>query len=139
MTKARRELAALMPSQDVVLEILEDVEPDAELLAKVAQLRLLGFKIALDDFVARPGIEPLLEVADIVKIDILRTPPGLLCREVEALERFDVQLVAEKVETEEQFSLCRALGFELFQGYHFSRPEICSMDGVLAGDCLISW
>ena len=120
----------LMPPERCVLEILETVAPDDEVIARCEQLVARGYSLALDDFVWFEGAERLLELASIVKLDVLA-----LCREelVETMERcarFDVKLLAEKVETPQQLLECLALGFDYFQGYVLSRPEIVSGRGL---------
>ncbi len=108
----------------VVLEVLEDIEPDAELIAAVRKLAQQGYIIALDDFVHRPEFEPLLQLAHIVKVDVMGVEPEVLTRRVEKLRRPTLKLLAEKVETHEQFEHCKQLGFDYFQGYFFCRPNV---------------
>lgn len=108
----------------VTLEILEDVVPDAELVAAVSHLAEQGYEIALDDFAYREELIPLLQVADVVKLDIRQLSASEVERNVATLRRYDVKLLAEKVETREEFSKCTALGFDLFQGYFFCEPAV---------------
>lgn len=112
------------PQDRVVLEILEDIEPDAEVLAGLRTLAGQGYQMALDDFVFQEDRRALLEVAHIVKIDLMAVPRETLQAEVARLRRHDVRLIAEKVETREDFEQCRELGFDYFQGYFLSRPNI---------------
>lgn len=112
------------PQDRVVLEILEDIEPDAEVLAGLRTLAGQGYQMALDDFVFQEDRRALLEVAHIVKIDLMAVPRETLQAEVARLRRHDVRLIAEKVETHEDFEQCRELGFDYFQGYFLSRPNI---------------
>lgn len=112
------------PPARVVLEVLEDVEIDEELLASVRLLSQKGYRIALDDFVYREGPQPLLAVADIVKVDLAQLENGQLAEQVRELRRHSVQLLAEKVEDREQYAICRELGFEYFQGYYLCRPNV---------------
>lgn len=108
----------------IVLEVLEDITPDDALIERIKTLSQRGFTIALDDFVLHSQLTPLLAVADIVKVELPAIPPGQLAEHVEALRQFPAKLLAEKVETQEEFQRCKDLGFELFQGYFLSRPEI---------------
>jgi EAL and modified HD-GYP domain-containing signal transduction protein len=108
----------------LVLEVLEDIQPDPEVLAGIVRLRQQGYAIALDDFVYQPHLEPLLELATIVKVDLPQIPHSELAQQVALLRRWPVQLLAEKVEDWHQFATCRDLGFELFQGHFLSRPEL---------------
>lgn len=112
------------PQDRVVLEILEDIEPDAEVLAGLRALAGQGYQVALDDFVFKEDRRALLELAHIVKIDLLAVPREEIQAQVALLRRHDVKLIAEKVETREDFEQCRDLGFDYFQGYFLSRPNI---------------
>ncbi len=111
-------------TDQVVLEILEDIEPDAEVISAVRRLAELGYCIALDDFLYRPELEPLVELADIVKIDLLALDTSALREHVTRLRRHPLRLLAEKVENAEQHALCMELGFDFFQGYYYARPNV---------------
>jgi EAL and modified HD-GYP domain-containing signal transduction protein len=110
----------------VVLELLEDVEPDAEVVAACAALTDAGYRLALDDFVYSPAYDPLLARAEIVKVDVLGRTADEITEALRPLAGARVRLLAERVETREVHEACRALGFELFQGYFYSRPETLS-------------
>jgi len=114
-----------LPKDRVVLEILETVEVDERIIARVEELAAAGFAIALDDVVAEsPNVQKLLPLADIIKVDI----SGLSDERVAALGRKFKQagkrLLAEKVETPEQFQHCLDNDFDYFQGYYFARPTV---------------
>lgn len=109
----------------VVIEVLETIEPDARTLAGLTRLKSMGFQIALDDYVgARPGYERFLELADIVKVDCLALGRQQLAAVVESLLPFRARRLAEKAEDRATFHACRELGFDLFQGYFFARPDV---------------
>jgi c-di-GMP-related signal transduction protein len=115
----------LLPQDKVVLEVLETVEPTPAIVERCQQLRDRGFTLAMDDFVRHDNtLLPLLAVTHIVKVDIQMLDPDELARTVRKLRRHDVQLLAEKVNDAKQFQYCLDLGFDLFQGYYFARPEI---------------
>ena len=113
------------PSQ-LVLQMMPDVAFDDALLETLSQLRSNGYGICVDDLLVHEGTQPLLERAHFVKVDLLAVPEAELAEHVAALRRFPVALIAEKVETHEQFSQCQALGFDFFQGYFFARPKLVS-------------
>jgi len=115
-----------LPSERVGLEVLETASVDQRLLDRIGALRALGFTIALDDFTYSPERAGLLEHADIVKLDVLALDDASLERHVELLKRRGVRLVAEKVETPAMYARALGLGFDLFQGYFFARPEVYS-------------
>lgn len=107
----------------VVIEVLEDVSADAEMLSSLAALRRRGYRIALDDFEPKAENAALLDQADIVKIDIQSCSAERLPQLVGRLRGHPLKLIAEKVETRQQFERCRALGFDAYQGYFLQRPE----------------
>lgn len=113
-----------LPTDGLVLEILEDVPADTALVKRVAQLRDRGFKIALDDFVHVREREPLVDLADIVKLDCLALDDSALAWHVEWLSHRNIRLLAEKVETHVMHERTMALGFDFFQGYFFARPQV---------------
>jgi EAL and modified HD-GYP domain-containing signal transduction protein len=119
----------LAPDQTVI-EVLEDVAHDDEVVDGCRRLAQAGYDLALDDYVYSPGDEPLLEMASIVKLDLLALPGERLAEQVALCRPFDVKLVAEKVETPEQMAVCQELGFELYQGYLLSRPEVIERQGL---------
>jgi EAL and modified HD-GYP domain-containing signal transduction protein len=115
-----------LPPRQTVVEILETVEIDDEVLAGCRALKRAGYRLAADDFIWSGRDETLLELVDIVKIDLQATPQDELADVVAACREFDLQLLAEKVETEQQWEECLELGFDLFQGYLLGRPETIS-------------
>jgi EAL and modified HD-GYP domain-containing signal transduction protein len=119
-------LAFVLPPTQLVVELLETVEPDDEVLNACKELRRHGYLIALDDFVLRPGYEPLISVADIVKVDFLQVKGEERKKVSQSLARSQVRLLAEKVETMDDFREAIQLGYTYFQGFFFSKPEIVS-------------
>ena len=114
-----------LPAQHVVLELLEDQIVDDDLLQVLQELVEQDFTIALDDFRLTPETEQLLQYAQIVKVDVLEHTGHDLESLLERLteHRPSLTLLAEKVETREEFERCRELGFKAFQGYFFARPS----------------
>jgi EAL and modified HD-GYP domain-containing signal transduction protein len=113
---------ALLPPGQGVVEILETVQATPGVLKTLEQLRRRGIGIAADDFVFQPNAVGFLPLVDYVKVDVLLAQDQLASY-ASRLKGYPVQLLAEKVETHEQAALCRRLGFGLFQGYYFARPE----------------
>jgi EAL and modified HD-GYP domain-containing signal transduction protein len=112
-----------LPHNRVVIEILEDIEPDAQVLKRLEQLRVKGYQIALDDFVCTDAYAPLLQFANFVKLDLLATDWTTIDRALGTIGKYPVQLIAEKVETREQVEMAKEKGFSYFQGYFFCRPQ----------------
>ena len=119
-----REFADLLPREQTVIEVLETVEPDEPTVEAFRTLKNEGCRLALDDFVFEDRFAPLLDLADIVKVDLRLTDPADLEAHVAAMRKHDVKLLAEKVETSEEYDRCRELGFDLFQGWFFCKPTI---------------
>ncbi len=117
------DLSTLLPPEYVVIELLETVHATADVLERVDALRAEGYRFALDDFQDTPDAQTLLPHASYVKVDVLAYTPTELAGLVARLRRHPVKLVAEKVETLDQFKRCQALGFDFFQGYYFAHPE----------------
>lgn len=118
--------AELLPKDRVVLEVLEDVEIDDELVECIKSHAAKGYRIALDDFIYESKWDALAEVACIIKIDVMAQPMDETIAYVESLKRFNVELLAEKVETREEYELLKDAGYKYFQGYYFLKPEILS-------------
>ncbi len=112
-----------LPPERCVLEVLEDIELDSSLLSDLDRLRAQRYTIALDDFVFTPDLAPLVERADIVKVDVRQLGMSAVAQQAEMLRKFRVDLLAEKVECEEEVEACERLGFTMFQGYYLRRPE----------------
>jgi len=114
----------LLPSENVVVEILETVQPTPEILQVVQELKAAGYKIALDDFVLMPGYEPLIDMADIIKVDFRITTDPEERKNLRKILPKHVRLLAEKIETEEEFQQALDFGYVLFQGYFFCKPAV---------------
>ena len=114
----------------VVLEILEDVNVDEELLLGISSMAGHGFELAMDDYSFQPQLQPILPLVSYIKVEI--QPGGMeeLARRMPELRATGARLLAEKVETVEQFEQLKALGFDYFQGYFFARPSIVRSDRV---------
>ncbi|RBO79567.1 EAL and HDOD domain-containing protein [Marinomonas aquiplantarum] len=108
----------------VYIEILESQRLTPEFYQAVEKWRSAGYRFALDDYQFEADYEALLPWVSIVKIDVLSTPPEKYMAEIAALKRRGMVLLAEKVENEAMFELCKKLGFDLFQGYFLQRPEL---------------
>jgi EAL and modified HD-GYP domain-containing signal transduction protein len=116
-----------LPPDRVVLEVLETIAPDAEVLAGMRRLKEQGFTLAADDYVGlATGYAAILELVDLVKVDCLGRDVADVERFVRELAPFRVRMLAEKVERHEEFRAYDKLGFELFQGYYFARPDTVS-------------
>lgn len=118
------EMLELLPIGQTVLELLEMIHLDDQVIERCRELKEMGFSLALDDHEYDAANNEIYYVVDIIKIDILLTGMEALPDLVRQLRKYPVKLLAEKVETVEQFKICYDLGFDLFQGYFFARPVV---------------
>ena len=119
------DMIELLPRDAVMLELLETIAPDAEVVARVRELRDKGFQLALDDIVGLDAsYDELLELVDVVKVDLQPLTEAQVRAIVARVKPTGARLLAEKVDSREQMEFCRDLGFELFQGYYFAKPTI---------------
>ena len=123
---------ALLPRESVVGEILETVEPDEQVLTACKRMKEQGYKLALDDYQDRPELQPLVELCDFIKVDFQSTGEDEQKRLAKKFRNWGIPLIAEKVETREQFETAKRMGYEYFQGYFFCRPEMVSRKKVPA-------
>ncbi|WP_322053718.1 EAL and HDOD domain-containing protein [Paraburkholderia bannensis] len=127
------DIVHLLPPDRFVLEVLEHVGFDTAVLERLAQLRRAGYRIAFDDVTAlTDSLRRALPYADIVKIDLMQTERAALPALAAAIAAEGKTLIAEKVETREDFEYTRDLGFDLFQGYFFARPQVLRAPKVRA-------
>ncbi len=115
-----------LPKERVVIEVLESVTVSADIINNIKELSERGYTIALDDFVFTAEWRPLLKYADIIKLDILEMGESKTRHIVDKLKPYKIKLLAEKVETHEEFQYLQEMGFDYFQGYFFQKPNIVS-------------
>ncbi|EKQ58055.1 MULTISPECIES: HDOD domain-containing protein [unclassified Clostridium] len=123
----KNEVATILPSDDVVIEILENVEPTDEIINACKKLKEKGFILALDDFVFDKKYISLIKIADIIKVDFMITK-GYERKKIFELRKVNekIEFLAEKVESEAEYNEALKLGYTYFQGYYFSRPVVLS-------------
>jgi len=119
-----KDYVTLLPPAQVVVEILESVPVDDLVKAACIRLKKAGYSIALDDFVADDQRAELVPFADIIKVDLKGTSPAEQAALVKRFGSPGCHMLAEKVETREEFGACKKVGFSYFQGYFFRRPEL---------------
>jgi EAL and modified HD-GYP domain-containing signal transduction protein len=121
------DIFVFLPRERVVLEIVDSMPVSAPVVARIAELKSHGFRFALDDVASdAPDVQQLLPLIDYVKLDLRDMPQSALMRLGTTLKRDNKKLIAEKVETREQYEACLGLGFDYFQGYYFAKPAIIS-------------
>jgi EAL and modified HD-GYP domain-containing signal transduction protein len=132
------DFVCLLPPHHVVYEILETVPISPVLIARIQELRQLGYRFALDDFVCLDEYRPLLPMVDFVKLDVLEQHPEKTVEIIDHIRLdFTGQFIAEKVESREMFELCRNSGIQFFQGYYFARPENLSNKAIQPGQLAV--
>lgn len=114
----------MLPPERTVIELLENIEPDREVLDACRAMRAEGYRVALDDYTFRAESEPLLDVVDVVKVDLRLAVNACDPRRLERLHDRKLQLLAEKVETHDEHRAALAAGYQLFQGYFFCKPQM---------------
>ncbi len=116
-------MALLLPKDRVVIEILETVRPTEEVIEACLELKNQGYILALDDFVLKNEVEfsPLIVLADIIKIEYPQTP---IIDQIKFIKKYkkSITFLAEKIETRKEYSSAVKIGYQLFQGYFFSKP-----------------
>jgi c-di-GMP-related signal transduction protein len=122
-----KQIPLATPSRTTVVEILENVPAESEVIKQCQKLSEKGYTIALDDFTYRRELEPLILLADIIKIDFKKGPIPMIKKEVRKLRHYRVKLLAEKVETQEEAEIASESGFDYFQGNFFSKAEMVTM------------
>ncbi len=118
-----QQTALSLPKDICIIEILETVKAETEIITACKKIKQDGYVLALDDFIGEPGFEPFLEIADIVKVDVLGLKPPEIIKISQQLGRYRCKLLAEKVEDRATYQLTKSLGYSYFQGYFFSKPE----------------
>jgi c-di-GMP-related signal transduction protein len=127
-----RDYITLLPSVQAVAEILETVPADDLVVAACRRLKEAGYIIALDDFAVNDPREPLTDLADIIKVDLRDTSPADAAAMVKRYGPWRCRMLAEKVETREEFLASKKAGFLYFQGYFFRRPELMTAHEIPA-------
>lgn len=122
----------VLPPGRSVIEVLETVDPDPDVVQACANARSAGYRVALDDFVFRPEYEPLVAHADYIKVDFLLTQGEERAELAKRFSRRGIRMLAEKVETYDDFRQGLDAGYELFQGYFFCKPEVLSGKDISA-------
>lgn len=117
-------LPLLFPKEKLVVEILENVEPSVDVIDVCKDIQRKGYDIALDDFFYHIKFAPLIDLAGIIKLDFRAMPLEEIAESVEILSKYNVKFLAEKIESYGEFHRAVEMGFEYFQGYFFSRPQI---------------
>lgn len=124
------DIITVLPRDQVVIEVVESVLADQQVLEACERLHRTGYRIALDDYVPNPHTQRLLAFADIVKVDVLATDAARQAAIAAEMRRRGIRVLAEKVESREQFQLSQSLGYHYFQGYFFCRPETVTMQDI---------
>lgn len=119
-----------------VLEILETIEIDEDVVRGAQRLVTDGYRLAMDDFVWSPAAGPLLDLAEVVKIDVLEQSWEQVLEVVERVRPHDVQLLAERIEDADMLQRCKDAGFVFFQGYHLGRPQVLSAESLTPGQAI---
>jgi EAL and modified HD-GYP domain-containing signal transduction protein len=120
----------LIPNEQIVVEVLETIRPDAEVIEACRRLKEGGYLLAMDDFVYSEAYQPLVDLADFIKVDFLQTQDGERKGVMEKCRAKEVRFLAEKVENLKTFDEARKIGYSFFQGYFFSKPTVLTRKDI---------
>jgi len=123
----------LFNPKTIIIEVLEDIEITNEVINNLKSLKKKGYTLALDDFIMDDRYKPVLELVDIIKLELPEMNDEELISTIKALKKYNVKLLAEKIETQAEFKRCKELGCDMFQGYFLSKPEIIKGKKLAAG------
>ncbi|MFO6425012.1 EAL and HDOD domain-containing protein [Motilimonas sp. KMU-193] len=132
-----QQIPRLLPQQNLVIELLEDIEPCKELLNEIITLHELGYQLALDDFHYKVQWQPFLPYISIIKFDIRMSSFDEIRKVIALTQHHSIKYLAEKVETVDEFEQVKKLGIEMFQGYFFSRPEILKQKALAPSQLVV--
>ncbi len=118
------ETVTLFKPDNMVVEVLEDVEPDGLLIEAIRRLKDAGYTVALDEYVESDNFEEVLNMTDIIKVDFQLCDEATVVRIAENYRNTRIKLFAEKLETQEQFDIAKKLGYTYFQGHFFAKPKV---------------
>lgn len=118
----KTELTTFFPKENIVIEVLESVELTEEIIKSLKALKEMGYEIALDDVVNVERIDGFIEVIDLIKIDFKSTDKEMRKAIVDKIKEYNIRLLAEKVETEEEYKEAYENNYDYFQGYYFNKP-----------------
>ncbi|WPC73124.1 EAL and HDOD domain-containing protein [Vibrio porteresiae] len=117
-------IPTVFPTNSLVIEVLETCPPSVELLTSIRHMHKQGYKIALDDFIPSKEWNAFLPYVSVIKFDLRQTSVDIAKQFMARTKQFNIEFLAEKIETYDEFQKAKAAGFTLFQGYFFARPEI---------------
>lgn len=120
----KKNVPLVFNSKSIIIEILEDVEPEDSLMIKINELKEKGYVFAIDDYDSSYQYDGFLDLVDIVKVDFIKTNKYEREDITRKLKRRNLILLAEKIETNEEFIEAKRLGYDLFQGFFFQKPQI---------------
>ncbi|WP_033035547.1 EAL and HDOD domain-containing protein [Pseudoalteromonas marina] len=125
------DLCAFLPCQDVVIELLESIEPTDTNYELCRELFHSNFNLALDDFVYKPQWDRFLKLVKLIKFDITITPLNDIHPIIKKLkDHKQIKLLAEKIETQEEYEVAAGMGFDYFQGYFFAKPTMMKHNDI---------
>jgi len=124
-------IPALLPKERIFIEVLETITVDQALINALQELHHEGYKIALDDFVWHEDWIPLVDIADIIKLDVLDQSKEDIMKQLLPLKHFKGKLLAEKIDNKKQFKCCVDLGFDYFQGFFLNRPDVFTGQAIV--------
>lgn len=122
----------VLPPSVTVIEVMETLNPTPDLIERCTQMKSLGYRFALRDFRWTPQVEPLMQLADYIKVDFRQSDTAARRSMLSSLHNCSAKLLAEKVETRNEYEQACSEGFFLFQGYYFCEPQTLKKGNIPA-------
>lgn len=126
-----------LPTQKINLEILETIPPTNRNIERIKKLKNHGFNIVLDDFVLTKETKLLVPLSSLIKLDIREMEWDQIEKEVAFYKKYGKKVLAEKVETEEEFQRCKALNFDYYQGFFFNKPQMLRKKSIQSNNYIV--
>ena len=124
----------LIPKEHFVIEILETTKITEKVLDKIKEYIAQGYSFALDDLEFNrdflDNFKDVFPLVDYIKVDYMLCDKSALKKNFNIFNKYKAKILAEKVETQEEYEQCKEIGFNLFQGYYFSKPVVISKKAV---------
>ncbi|MFC7002411.1 EAL and HDOD domain-containing protein [Pseudobowmanella zhangzhouensis] len=118
------DFTSILNPEKTVVEIVETIPTTREMVEACKRIKNNGYTLALDDHNFDPRWDVFLPYIDMLKVDTHRTPIETIAQHLPKFQRANIKLVAEKVETREEYEKLKPYGFDLYQGYYFAKPQI---------------
>ena len=123
-----KDLLDVLDKDRFILNILGDIDLSEKVIAKIVQYRKRGFRLSLENFDSSTEMilkfQRLFNYIDIIKMDVATSHPANLEKIMTKFKGTRIKLLAQNIETKQDFQKYFSMGFDYFQGYYVSKPEV---------------